>query len=53
MIARGDRQNNGPYVSARTVIVGPGEGDRVGSVEVLARTKDTPRFNLEIIEMAP
>jgi len=35
------------------VIVRSGEGDRVGNVEFLARTKDTPRFNLGIIEMAP
>jgi hypothetical protein len=35
------------------VIVGPGEGHRVGNVEFLARTADTPRFNFGIIEMAP
>ena len=39
--------SNGP------VIVGPGEGHRVGNVEFLARTSDTPRFNFGIIEMAP
>jgi mannose-6-phosphate isomerase-like protein (cupin superfamily) len=33
--------------------VGPGEGHRVGNVEFLARTTDTPRFNFGIIEMAP
>jgi mannose-6-phosphate isomerase-like protein (cupin superfamily) len=35
------------------VIVRPGEGRRVGNVEFLARTKDTPRFNFGIIGMAP
>jgi mannose-6-phosphate isomerase-like protein (cupin superfamily) len=35
------------------VIVWPGEGHRVGNVEFLARTTDTPRFNFGIIEMAP
>jgi len=35
------------------VIVRPGEGQRVGNVEFLARTRDTPRFNFGIIEMAP
>lgn len=35
------------------MIVGPGEGDRVGNVEFLARTRDTPRFNFGIIEMSP
>jgi mannose-6-phosphate isomerase-like protein (cupin superfamily) len=35
------------------IIVWPGEGHRVGNVEFLARTTDTPRFNCGIIEMAP
>jgi len=35
------------------LIVRGGEGQRVGNVEFLARTKDTPRFNLGIIEMSP
>ncbi len=35
------------------VVVRPGEGQRVGNVEFLARTVDTPRFNFGIIEMAP
>ena len=35
------------------VVVWPGEGHRVGNVEFLARTADTPRFNFGIIEMAP
>ncbi len=35
------------------IIVRPGEGQRVGNVEFLARTKDTPRFTVGIVEMAP
>lgn len=35
------------------VIVRAGEGQRVGNVEFLARTEDTPRFNFGIIEMSP
>jgi mannose-6-phosphate isomerase-like protein (cupin superfamily) len=38
---------------ARPVVVPPGGGHRVGNVEFLARTTDTPRFNLGIIEIAP
>src|SRR6266511_3385185 len=34
-------------------VVGPGEGHRVGNVEFLARTMDTPRFNFAIIEIEP
>ena len=30
----------------------PGEGARVGNVEFLARTVDTPRFNLGVIDFA-
>ena len=37
----------------RAVIVPPGEGHRVGNVEFLARTKDTPRFNLSLITIQP
>ena len=37
----------------RAVVVGPGEGRRVGNVEFLARTRDTPRFNLAIITIQP
>ena len=32
-------------------MVRAGEGHRVGNVEFLARTSDTPRFNLSIIEI--
>jgi mannose-6-phosphate isomerase-like protein (cupin superfamily) len=34
------------------VIVPPGQGHRVGNVEFLARTVDTPRFTFGIIEIA-
>jgi mannose-6-phosphate isomerase-like protein (cupin superfamily) len=37
----------------RAVVVPPGAGRRVGNVEFLARTADTPRFTLGIIEIAP
>ncbi|UJA21357.1 cupin domain-containing protein [Thermoleophilia bacterium SCSIO 60948] len=33
-------------------MVRPGEGSRIGNVEFLARSADTPRFNLAIIEIA-
>jgi mannose-6-phosphate isomerase-like protein (cupin superfamily) len=35
------------------VVVPPGEGHRVGNVEFLARTADTPRFTFAWIEIAP
>jgi mannose-6-phosphate isomerase-like protein (cupin superfamily) len=35
------------------IVVPPGQGHRVGNVEFLARTADTPRFNFGIIEIAP
>jgi mannose-6-phosphate isomerase-like protein (cupin superfamily) len=37
----------------RAVVVRPGEGHRVGNVEFLARTDDTPRFNLALITFQP
>jgi mannose-6-phosphate isomerase-like protein (cupin superfamily) len=37
----------------RAVIVPPGEGHRVGNVEFLAPTQDTPRFNLSVITIQP
>jgi mannose-6-phosphate isomerase-like protein (cupin superfamily) len=40
-------------MSERAVIIPPGQGHRVGNVEFLARTIDTPRFNFSIIEIAP
>ncbi len=36
----------------RPIVVRPGEGKRVGNVEFLARTDDTPRFNFGIIDIA-
>ena len=36
----------------RAVIVRPGGGARVGNIEFLARTSDTPRFNLGVIDFA-
>ena len=39
-------------MGARPVVVPPGEGHRIGNVEFLARTTDTPRFNFGIIEIA-
>ncbi|HEY2637453.1 MAG TPA: cupin domain-containing protein [Solirubrobacteraceae bacterium] len=38
---------------AAPVVVPPGQGHRVGNVEFLARTADTPRFTFGIIEIAP
>jgi mannose-6-phosphate isomerase-like protein (cupin superfamily) len=37
----------------QVVVVRPGEGHRVGNVEFLARSADTPRFNLAIITIQP
>ena len=37
----------------KPIIVPPGEGHRVGNVEFLARTVDTPRFTFGIIDIAP
>jgi len=39
-------------MSARAIVVPPGKGHRVGNVEFLARTADTPRFTFAIIEIA-
>ena len=35
------------------IVVEPGKGSRVGNVEFLARTADTPRFTFGIIEIVP
>ena len=40
-------------MEAQPIVVRPGEGHRVGNVEFLARTSDTPRFTFGIIEIAP
>jgi len=37
----------------RVVVVSPGEGYPVGNVEFLARSEDTPRFNLALITIEP
>jgi mannose-6-phosphate isomerase-like protein (cupin superfamily) len=34
------------------IVIPPGEGHRIGNVEFLARTADTPRFTFGIIEIA-
>ncbi len=39
--------------SERAIVVQPGGGRRVGNVEFLARSQDTPRFNLAVIAIAP
>lgn len=40
-------------MSRPLVLVEPGQGHRVGNVEFLARTEDTPFFNLAIIVLTP
>ena len=40
-------------MSLRPVVVPPGQGHRVGNVEFLARSVDTPRFTFGIIDFAP
>jgi mannose-6-phosphate isomerase-like protein (cupin superfamily) len=37
----------------RAIVVRPGEGHRVSNVEFLARSRDTPRFNLGVITIKP
>ena len=39
--------------SDRVVVVRPGDGRRVGNVEFLARSADTPRFNLAVVTIQP
>ena len=39
-------------MSDRPIVIPPGQGHRIGNVEFLARTADTPRFNFAIIEIA-
>ncbi len=40
-------------MSRPAVVLAPGAGDRVGNVEFLARTVDTPYFNLAIVVLEP
>jgi mannose-6-phosphate isomerase-like protein (cupin superfamily) len=42
-----------PRMDARPIVVPPGAGHRVGNVEFLARSADTPRFTLGVIDIAP
>jgi len=35
------------------VVVRPGDGQRLGNVEFLARSDDTPRFNLALVTIQP
>jgi len=37
----------------RAIVVRPGTGHRVANVEFLARTADTPRFNLAVVTVKP
>jgi mannose-6-phosphate isomerase-like protein (cupin superfamily) len=39
-------------MEAAPIVVPPGQGHRLGNVEFLARTADTPRFTFGIIEIA-
>jgi mannose-6-phosphate isomerase-like protein (cupin superfamily) len=39
-------------VVSEPIVIRPGEGHRLGNVEFLARTADTPRFTFGIIEIA-
>ena len=40
-------------MASEPVVIPPGGGQRVGNVEFLARTADTPRFTFGIIDFAP
>jgi mannose-6-phosphate isomerase-like protein (cupin superfamily) len=40
-------------MAPRAIVVPPAQGHRVGNVEFLARTVDTPRFTFGIIDFAP
>jgi mannose-6-phosphate isomerase-like protein (cupin superfamily) len=40
-------------MAPQAIVVPPGQGQRVGNVEFLARTADTPRFTFGIIDFAP
>jgi mannose-6-phosphate isomerase-like protein (cupin superfamily) len=37
----------------RVIVVRPGEGKHVRNVEFLARSEDTPRFNLAVVTIQP
>ena len=38
---------------SQPIVIPPGQGHRLGNVEFLARTVDTPRFTFAMIEIAP
>ena len=38
---------------SRAIVVRPGKGRRVGNVEFLARSEDTPRFNFAVVTIEP
>jgi mannose-6-phosphate isomerase-like protein (cupin superfamily) len=40
------------HIVSAPIVIRPGEGHRLGNVEFLARTADTPRFTFGIIEIA-
>ena len=40
-------------MTRQVVVVEPGQGDRVGNVEFLARSIDTPYFNLGVVLLEP
>jgi mannose-6-phosphate isomerase-like protein (cupin superfamily) len=42
-----------PRVTGEAIVIPPGRGHRLGNVEFLARTRDTPRFTFGIIEIVP
>jgi mannose-6-phosphate isomerase-like protein (cupin superfamily) len=42
-----------PAIGSGPIVIPPGEGHVLGNVEFLARTADTPRFNLAIMEIVP
>jgi mannose-6-phosphate isomerase-like protein (cupin superfamily)/tetratricopeptide (TPR) repeat protein len=50
---RGRTARGGCAMRRPVVVVTPGGGHRVGNVEFLARTQDTPHFNLGIVELQP
>jgi mannose-6-phosphate isomerase-like protein (cupin superfamily) len=39
-------------MTRQVIVIPPGQGHRIGNVEFLARSVDTPRFNFSIIEIA-
>jgi mannose-6-phosphate isomerase-like protein (cupin superfamily) len=39
-------------MASEPIVIRPGEGHVIGNVEFLARSADTPRFNIAIIEIA-